>query len=1190
MNYRRWGSSYVVGLISIGCCAVMLAQEPPVTDSKVDVEPNAETAEHESREQTPIKEKTIYIPYTKLREVFEREGRGVFLPYSEFQQLWKAARDRTSPPAPERPLVPAIITEVVNEAVVSRDVVRVQAVVKIEVLTKGWHRIALGLGDAAVTSAKVGGQPARVVFDPATCYQLLYENKTAEPVSFDLALDYAKAITKTPGQNSVAFDTPQAPVSRWRLRLPEAGVKVHIQPLIAATEVPQDAPDGGDPEPAETVVLAYVGAAPQVRIDWTPKAEGATGLEALASVQVQEQVRIDEGVTRTQVRLDYEISRAQLAQLVFRVPSGQKVVNVTDANVRQWSVEETNEGLQEVTVQLFEPAKGKQTVTVELEEFTSDAAQQELAVPVIQAMGVGRQQGLLVVLVAEGLRAEVARRTGLLQVDAAELPADLAGVPWAFSYRYATVPFDLGLQVEKVQPRITVDTLVEATLTPDALTENVLAIYTVERAGAFRLEWDLPAAYSVRYVRGRAAAACQPAEVDSYHVEGDDAPKLIVNLTRKAFGRVALAIELERRLTEPDLQSPTGNAATLELPVPRPAAATVARSAGRVLIHAPESLRINAGQMTGLRVISFQEALAGIEPAREQPAPGPRPVLAFAFTDEATALTLAAERRKPQVTVRQLLVARVEPGVVEFTATFYYDIRYSGVKSLRIDVPAELAGHLRNDTAGVREKVVAPPPPDVDAGDVAWNLAGETEFIGEVVIELAWEDEIKELDVGKSLELKVPRLRPRDVDRAWGQVVLTKSETIDVRETGETQGLRPIDPAHDLMPGASVEGAARAFEFHDDWTLAAEATRYQLEEIKGTSIERAVLRMVVTRGDQISVQALYRLRSAEQRLGVQLPAKVEFDTEPLKINGRRVALERGAQDVFYVPLVGQNPDAPFVLEIRYTVPSERKRLDFPVFPKNPAVQQVYVIAYLPAELACVGTTGPWTDEYVWKSNGRFDWKPAPKWNDDELVRQVTQGIDMAADPLGSFPHDGQRFVFSTLRPAPPPEGAIEIKTVNEKWLHFFALAAVVLVGLVLTPTRVKVRATVAALAAIAVVLLAVFQPMFVLAVLNGALVAAVAIVLIIWIAWTLVRLPPWWQGKLVFATTAGSRDSVAPESPFGSSEAPQAGSDAPGDEPPEKVDGDTKASGGRQPPGDIGAEPPETPGGGAGEPEGGPQS
>ena len=86
-------------------------------------------------------------------------------------------------------------------------------------------------------------------------------------------------------------------------------------------------------------MLAFVGAAPTVRIDWTPKAEGATGLAAVASVQAEQQVWVNEGVVRTRTMLAYAISRAELPQLAIDVPADQKVVNVFDANVRKWSVE-----------------------------------------------------------------------------------------------------------------------------------------------------------------------------------------------------------------------------------------------------------------------------------------------------------------------------------------------------------------------------------------------------------------------------------------------------------------------------------------------------------------------------------------------------------------------------------------------------------------------------------------------------------------------------------------------------------------------------------------------------------------------------------------------------------------------------------------------------------------------------------
>ena len=41
---------------------------------------------------TPPVERTIYIPYDNLRTVFEQPGRGVFLDYDEFRELWNAAR------------------------------------------------------------------------------------------------------------------------------------------------------------------------------------------------------------------------------------------------------------------------------------------------------------------------------------------------------------------------------------------------------------------------------------------------------------------------------------------------------------------------------------------------------------------------------------------------------------------------------------------------------------------------------------------------------------------------------------------------------------------------------------------------------------------------------------------------------------------------------------------------------------------------------------------------------------------------------------------------------------------------------------------------------------------------------------------------------------------------------------------
>ncbi|MBN2021523.1 MAG: hypothetical protein JW809_01900 [Pirellulales bacterium] len=1093
MNVRL-GSFWLASLL--GCLVVMggqraLAQEPTPPPAAPDDAPEARV----------IREQSIYIPYEKLRNVFEKEGRGVFIPYEKFQELWKAARDKTQPTPDGKPPVGALVSESENEATVAKDVVRVAAKLKIEVLAEGWHEIPLRLADAAITRATIGDVPARIVADPAG-YKLLVEKKGKEPELIELALEYAKAITSTPGRNQVSLQAPQAPVSRWRVRIPEAGVKVSIQPMIAASEV-----TGDEVKPDETVLLAFVGAAPAVEIAWTPKAEGATGLAALAGVEAHQQVRIHEGLTRTQAVLQYTISRAKLAALEIEAPADQKVVNVFDPNVRQWKVE-TTDAVQKITAELYEPAEGRQSVTVELEKFTDEKAAGSIDVPVVRALGVGRQQGVVVVEVAQGLRAEAKTTTGLMQVDAAELPEALRQGKWDFSYRYATVPYRLALAVEKVEPRILVDSAVLVRLRPERLEMDVLATYTIERAGVFRLEWDVPEGYDVRLVRGVGEL-----QVDSHHLTGEKKTRLVVNLARKALGSVMLDVRLARDLAEPDLLTPTGKAAKIPLVIPRVVPEGIERETGRLIVFAPESLRVNPEGDAGLRPISLAEALGSLAGRIEMPggipafgiefSGGVKPILTFGFDREPVKLSLSAERRRPQVSVSQLLVARIEDDAVKYEATFFLDVLYSGIKTLRIDVPESLADKLRTQTPGVRDKRLDPSPEDVPAGYHAWQFSGTSEWVGRAEIKLAWEEKIDKLDLGKSVPLVVPRLVPAmadaaPVDRSWGQIVAVKAETIDVQPEGEPKALRPIDPQHDLMPGVQVADAAGAWEFHGDWDLTLEATRYELEEVKTTSIELAVARMVVTRADQVAVQFLARVRSAGQRLEVTLPADVEFDSEPLRINGRAVTLERGAAGTVFIPLVGAEPDKPFVIDLRYAAPGNGGTLELPVFPENPAVLKVQLCAYLPEELALVGVTGPWTNEIAWRPSGDacLTWEPTFPLSDAELFAAVCQGVNVSPEEaIKGFQTDGRRYVFATLRPT----GPLHLWTINEKLLTGIVLVVVVLGGILLVPCGWGSRVLAVGALVAAIVLCGTFWPILAMQVLDGYLVLALVLVLVVWI-------------------------------------------------------------------------------------------
>jgi hypothetical protein len=1107
----------------------------------------------EPAKETPLREQTIYVPYAKLRAMFEKEGRGVFLPYDKFQELWKQAQAAARKVEDLKPPMGAIITQIDSQAITQKDVVSVTAKISIDLLTEGWHEVPLRLADSAIRSAKIGDEPARVIFTPEG-YKLLYEKKGKEPSQIVLTLEYSKAFSKQPGTNTVTFDAPQAPINRWQITVPEAGVKVQVHPNLSATDsmpVKAELKPGEKPEdppkeqPKETKVEALVGSAPQVQITWNPKAEGAAGQMALATAQVREEVLIEEGVMRTRLHLTYEISRADLKELSVQVPADQNVVNVFDPNVQKW--EKKIEGpLQTITISLFQAVRGTQNVTLELEKFSDDKemakdmGRKEFTVPDVKVLNVARQQGVVVARLGGSLRGEVATRNGLLQIDAADLPAPLAGQDWPFAYRYAAHPYALTLSVEKVRPQIEVDELVEAYLEPQQMTLDLLAIFNIEKAGVFQLELDVPEGFDVRQVLGRdcGGAGAAAVAVDSHHVDEvvvDPAKpmvkaktRLVVNLSRKAIGKVALWVELQQRQERPELLTPTSKTTGIDIRIPRVSPAKVNRVTGRFILYAPESLRVTPTDAKGLRSISAAEALQGVESTRGGRFPQTRELVAYAYTQEPVTLKLEAGRRDPFISAEQLVFVQVESGLAKYEVTISYNVQYSGVKSLRIDVPADLYEKKELLPPPGLIKKMEPQPKDVLAGYVALEVTSDGEFLGASEVKFTGERKLADLQVGKSVKIAVPVLKPQGVDRHTGKIAAAKAETIDLGVDGKATGLRPIDPQRDVPAGKLSLPAAMAFEFVGDWSLTLLATRYELEEVKRTSIDRAFVRMVMTRGKETSVQALYRIRSAKQRIAIKLPGaqgEITLDRQSLKVNNQPVSLETDKTQ-YFIPLIGHTAEEYVLVELQYSHP-RTSTLELPEFPDDPAVQQVYLAAYMPEEQRLLGVRGAWTDEDV-REPGTHHVETSR--DDANLLRWVHEGVNVSQGS-DTFATDGKRYLFSSLR----PDGGLTIVSVHRYALWTLIVLVVAGVGLGLSTQPIGIRLWWLAALIVAVVLSALFAPTFAEAVLNEVFCWSLCLVLFVWLVqfliWALPKAGTWYSVKTARAAAMASAMAAAAANP-----------------------------------------------------------
>ena len=1025
--------------------------------------PAAQQADIAGEKKNSLFEQTIYVPYDKLSKVFESPSRGVFLPYDEFQKLWQAARAKNAVDNPVSIPLRSMITSISSEATVRGDVMQVSAKLSIQMLGLGWHEIPLRLADAAISEAEIDGETARIIFRLGQGYFLLMERQESDAADVVLDLQYARTYNQSPGLNQVSFQAPQASINRWKITIADPGVKVNVQPLVAATETQdgaaRDNPTGDPAPPAvpstETVLIAFFGLTPQVHIDWTPRSEGAAGLQALATVQTRQSVVIGEGSQRTQAQIVYAITRSELLELKLRIPVGQKISGVFDANVRRWDVA-LEEGYQIITIELFEPADSTQTINIELERFDLEVGMQnesvDVTIPEIEALNVSRQQGLVMVKVEGDLRADVDTRTGLLQVDAAEVNA---GQGWDFVYRYAALPYELVLKIEKLQPRVTVEEFVTIQITPQLTRMSVTTLLDIQRAGLFHVDYDVPAGYRIRSVRGIAAANVTAAVVENHHAVENAPGKYRVNFSRKAVGHVALLVSVEKVRTDVNLLTPTGEASEYTFSLPRIVAASVEHVQGNVTVLAPEGLRVTPVDTAGGQSVAISEvqpSIAGL--VQVSRVASSLAVHAFRYANESFNPTFSVERRQPQIEVGQLVIADVQSGIINHSVTLAYDVRYSGVKKLRLDVPTSLIEKIRNDSKLVQESVITPRPDDLADDYTAWQLISNRELFGAFQVELSWIESLDDLEVGSAASVSLNPLTPKEVHRSWGQIVIKKAENLDV-VPAESDGVRPIDPRYDLKLGSTetqIEGAAVAMEFHQAWSVKLDIHRYELESIELSAIELGVIDVQIAKGGKSRVHAVYRVKSAAQRIAVTFPKGSKIPNDPLSINGEAVGIEKGTttgdQETYLIPLNTITPGEDFVLELKYSIESDGFTVRIPNFTDLHAINQIFMVVHLPSDTVLMDYSGDWDDHlpssfletiqrdllYYSESEGNVDVH--------SLLNNITQAkVDVQ---LGNQFSNHGTLVFSAINPSASP---LELSTVSLSNFHMIMFGFLVVVTL-----------------------------------------------------------------------------------------------------------------------------------------------
>lgn len=162
----------------------------------------------------------------------------MFLPYKEFQDLWKLAKGQPTHPSkggPDYLLSSAKFTGEVGEKLA-----RMKLLLTVDLLREDWVTVPIGLSDVGVISVNVlnhgddAGKP--LLRFQNNQYQLLAKGSGRKTVENE----FVRQLITQPGKNVLQLNIPKAAMNSLELTITGENLAVDVQPMLAASTSPAD--------------------------------------------------------------------------------------------------------------------------------------------------------------------------------------------------------------------------------------------------------------------------------------------------------------------------------------------------------------------------------------------------------------------------------------------------------------------------------------------------------------------------------------------------------------------------------------------------------------------------------------------------------------------------------------------------------------------------------------------------------------------------------------------------------------------------------------------------------------------------------------------------------------------------------------------------------------------------------------
>ena len=929
MNNRRLTIIYVL-------CGVSLALAPAAV--------NAETAKDDKN--VPAK---VYVPYDKLKKVFESEQQGVFLPYDEFQRLWQTAQGKPKDVS-EAPFE-YLISTARFKGKVTEELAEIKLELTIDILADGWVNVPLGLGEVGVSNSQFLEPKDAKIKPLLRVDQGQYILTTKGKGRYVLALEFVRQLEAQPGLNILGYKIPRAAVTTLELLIPEENLKVDVEPMLAATTSQIEADRA-----KFTKIQAFLGSAQQVKLSWKPKTEAAAGLEPVVICEQLQHIDITEALINYKVSLDYTIRRGGVDSFTVKLPGGFRVTDVSGTNIAKWDIRTADaaapQAAQMLDVKLFSSAKDKYTLTISMEQFLQQDQVRFTLAPVLTEQTL-RQSGLIAVTCSTRRLYNLRNITNLARVDTGRLPAYLQNQPGLTAYRFIASDYGAILEIEKASPRITVDQNWVMGVQTDRLELHGALNYKVERSGIFEVRMNLPEPWKIQSVGPENI-------VDDHQLKGQGADRMLHILLRKEnTGQFALSVTAFVVRQAPD--------ANVDFVLPLADVNDLQLYQGKLTLMLPEQFSAEIQQLRQFQAIPLDQGRPSTS------IPKLSPVMAFEFRalDRAkpAGATFKIAVKPPQVSAVVYRLVNIQPGSIDQEAVIRYKVRYAPVDTFYIKAAQPLADEaLQIIGENIKEKprierlptdqqTGADKPEPNDPNQSKWvyyKIVLQSGITANYQLIVRTRRIFQTGQLGQQAAVEVlPILAAGKLLDQVGYIAIAKADMLAIGEP-KLKNLISADPAsaEDLPYPRHRRMATLAFKYNTPpFELSFPVVTQKEAAVFTTIVTASIIEQVLGRDGTLNTHSSYLLQTAKgERIPITLPPGAQLTA--VLLNGEEVPIEMSVSPdqriVRLTPSAGQV--SRFVLEVSYGLQkASASNLGMVALPAEIPVQQTLWRLWIPSD-------------------------------------------------------------------------------------------------------------------------------------------------------------------------------------------------------------------------------------------------